>query len=233
MYQHFDALGFDAEEPFGFDHLKPLVHHRGTVDRDLGAHLPVGVFQGARRSDAGQLFDRRRAEGTSRRGEEDFVDGIAVFAHQALENRAVFAVHGQNRRAVFHRELRNEFARHNERFLVGQRDGFASFDGRHRGAESGETHHGRHHHVHFGQSGDVADGFRARPHLNGEVGQRLAHRFIARLVGDDHRFGAKFARLRNEQFGVVPRREGIGLVFAGVFAHHVEGLRADRAGRTE
>ena len=166
VHQHFDALRFDAEEPFGFDHLEALVHHRGAVDRDLGAHLPVGVFQGARRSNVRQLLDGRRAEGASRGGEEDFVDGIAVFAHQALENRAVLAVHGQNRRAVFHGQFRNEFARHNERFLVGQCDGFPGLDGRDGGAESGETHHGRHHHVDLRQTCRVANGFGARPHFN-------------------------------------------------------------------
>ena len=78
----------------------------------------------------------------------------------------MLAVHGQNRRAVFHGELRYEFARHNERLFVGQCDGFPGFDGRHGGAESGETHHGRHHHVDIRQTRRVANGFGTRPHFN-------------------------------------------------------------------
>ena len=78
----------------------------------------------------------------------------------------MLAVHGQNRRAVLQGERRNEFARHDERLFVGQCDGFPGFDGRDGGAESGETHHGRHHHIDIRQTRRVANGFGTRPHFN-------------------------------------------------------------------
>ncbi len=43
--QHLDLRGRDIEQPPGFNHLEPFVHERGGIDRDLRAHLPVGMPQ--------------------------------------------------------------------------------------------------------------------------------------------------------------------------------------------
>ena len=46
MNQHLNLIGFYPEEPFGFNDLEALVHHRSRVDGDLGTHIPCGVPQG-------------------------------------------------------------------------------------------------------------------------------------------------------------------------------------------
>ena len=41
MHQHLDLLGVNVEERLRLDHLQRLVEHRGAVDRDPLAHVPV------------------------------------------------------------------------------------------------------------------------------------------------------------------------------------------------
>ena len=65
MDQHLYLIGFDAEEPFGLDHLETLVHHRGRVDGDLGTHVPCRVLQGVGLRHVGDLLHRLQTERTA------------------------------------------------------------------------------------------------------------------------------------------------------------------------
>lgn len=65
MHKHLDAVGFDAEEPLGFDDLEALVHQRSRVDGNLGAHGPSGVLEGVGGSDRAELLVGEGAEGTA------------------------------------------------------------------------------------------------------------------------------------------------------------------------
>jgi hypothetical protein len=56
MHDYIDLLGFQPKKPLGLYHLQPFVHHAGTVDGDLGAHVPVGMLQCLRLGHMHQLI---------------------------------------------------------------------------------------------------------------------------------------------------------------------------------
>ena len=74
---HGDALVRHAEEVVRLDDLEALVHQRGRIDGDLGAHRPVGVLERLLRRDGGQVRGRPAAEGAAGAGEEELLDGAA------------------------------------------------------------------------------------------------------------------------------------------------------------
>src|SRR5690606_17069567 len=43
MYEDLDLLFWQVEKIVGLDQLQALVHHRGRIDRDLGAYFPIGM----------------------------------------------------------------------------------------------------------------------------------------------------------------------------------------------
>ena len=45
MDQNVELVRREPEEVMRFQQLEPLVHQRGRIDRDLGAHRPVGVVE--------------------------------------------------------------------------------------------------------------------------------------------------------------------------------------------
>ena len=45
MDDDFDLGFLYVEEPPGFDDFETFVHQGGRIDRDLGAHLPVGMLE--------------------------------------------------------------------------------------------------------------------------------------------------------------------------------------------
>src|SRR5687768_18327661 len=45
MNDHLYLLRFHIEQPFGLDHLQAFVHECGRIDRDFGAHRPVGMLK--------------------------------------------------------------------------------------------------------------------------------------------------------------------------------------------
>ena len=51
-----DPLRRQAEQVMRLDQLEPLVHHRRRIDRDLGAHRPVGMGHRLRRRRRGHLL---------------------------------------------------------------------------------------------------------------------------------------------------------------------------------
>ncbi len=77
MDDHVQLLGRQREQEMRLDHLQALVHQGGAVDRNLGAHRPVGMGHG--------LLGRRTlhglrgpfAERSARGGEGHLVDGMA------------------------------------------------------------------------------------------------------------------------------------------------------------
>ena len=45
----------DREQVMGLDQFQPLVHHRGAIDADLGAHIPIGMRDRLRRRGGAHL----------------------------------------------------------------------------------------------------------------------------------------------------------------------------------
>ena len=66
MDQDLDPVLAEAEQVVGLDQLEALVHHGRRIDRDLGAHVPVGVSDRLARRDA-RPSRRAGGRGTARR----------------------------------------------------------------------------------------------------------------------------------------------------------------------
>src|SRR6266403_1818652 len=86
VHDDLDLFGRDVEEPARLDDLEALVHQRGRVDRDLGAHLPRRMAERIVHGDRGELLLGQLAERPARRREQDAVDVAAIVAAQALED---------------------------------------------------------------------------------------------------------------------------------------------------
>ena len=89
-----------VEQPVRLDHFQALVHQRGRVDGDLGAHAPGGVLERLGRRHVGS-----DSSGRSRNAPPDAVRavadalGVRLLALQALPDGAVLAVDREQRRA--------------------------------------------------------------------------------------------------------------------------------------
>ena len=95
MDQHLESLDRHAEQPVRFDHLQPLVHHGGGVDRDLASHNPVGVSASLVGRDVSERVNGARAEWAARGGQDDTRHAMAKLRgllRQALENGVVLAI---------------------------------------------------------------------------------------------------------------------------------------------
>ena len=110
-----------VEQPARFDDLQPLVHQRGRVDRDLVAHLPRRMLQGIGDPDTGEVVGRPVQKRPARRGQDDPLDVCAPVTVQGLEHRVVFAIDRQKPHSAAGSLARHQFARHDQRFLVGER----------------------------------------------------------------------------------------------------------------
>ena len=51
-----------AKQPDSLNQLQTFVHQGGGIDRDLSAHIPVGVLEGIRLGFAAQLLGRHTKE---------------------------------------------------------------------------------------------------------------------------------------------------------------------------
>jgi len=69
MDEHVDAFERQAKEPVRLDDFKALVHQRGGVDGDLGAHGPRRMAQRLGRCDRGEGLGRTVTEGAARSGQ--------------------------------------------------------------------------------------------------------------------------------------------------------------------
>ena len=75
--------------------------------------------------DLGQTVERRAQERPAGSGQDDFIDVGASIALQALKDRAVLAIDGQEPHALFFGRFDEDFAGHDQGFFVGQSDFFA------------------------------------------------------------------------------------------------------------
>ena len=89
-----DVLVGDIVEPVRLDDLQALVHERGRVDGDLGAHRPGGVGQGVRRGRGGHGLRRPVAERPAGGGQDEPRDAAQVLADEALPDGRVLRVDG-------------------------------------------------------------------------------------------------------------------------------------------
>ena len=232
VQHHVDPFGGHVEEPAGLDDLETLVHERRGVDGDLGAHRPLGMAQRLFRRDVGERLARYVAQRAARAGDDE-PPRCRAFAREALEYGRMLRVDRQDRSPVFGRHAHDVFAAHHERLLVGQGQFLAGAERRDRGGEARIAHQGIDHDLGAAGRRDLGHGLLAGVDLGVGVGQRVAQRGIAVLVGDDDRVGIEFAGLLCEQLPAAARREDAGFEEFGILAHDVERLHADRARGTQ
>lgn len=104
-----DAFAMDNDVDFALrkieqvhclDNFQALVHHRRAVDGNFRAHCPDGMFDCHLRRYRAQLFVGEVEKRTARRRQRNLFDVLNFARFQALENRAVFRIDGNNRGAV-------------------------------------------------------------------------------------------------------------------------------------
>ena len=152
MDQHLDRVTLKTEQPGCLDHLKPLVHHRRAVDRNLLPHAPIRMFDRLRRSDCWKIGQRHGAKRSARRGQTymaDFLQSVTCWHSKlgmvrlppgpALKNGVMFTVEWQNSRTVFAGGLHHDTACRYQRFLIGERQRLARFDRRHHRAKTSKA----------------------------------------------------------------------------------------------
>ena len=131
---HIHLLQRHPIQPHGFDDLQSLIHQGGAVDGDLRAHLPVGMLQGIGLGHGFQLLAALAEEGAAGAGQNQPFDLPFVTAsHEALVNRGVLGVHGNDFRLVLFRFRHHQFPGADQGLLVGKTDALARPNGRQRG----------------------------------------------------------------------------------------------------
>ena len=232
MDDRVDLTQRQTVEPHGLDDLKALVHQRRGVDGDLRTHCPVRVLERVGLRLSRKLLQAQAVERPARAGQNEALDLTAVTAAlQALEDRAVLAVDGDDLRAVFFRRVHHELARADERFLVRKRDAFFLFDCRERRLETDHAHHGGHDRVGVVRRGGGQKALHAGEHLGVCVGEPRAQLICRILVIKHGKTRAKFPRLLFDEVNAFIRRQRSD--GKPQLARHLKRLAADGAGRTE
>ena len=232
MDDRVDLTQRQAVEPHGLDDLKALVHQRRGVDGDLCAHCPVRVLERVGLRLSRKLLRAHAIERPARAGQNEALDLAAVAAAlEALEDRAVLAVDGDDLRAVFFRRVHHKLARADERFLVRKRDAFFLLDGGKRRLETNHAHHGGHDRVGVVRRGRGQKALHTGEHLGVCVGEPRAQLARRILVIKHGKTRAKFPRLLfNEVNALIRRQRGDG---KPQLARHLKRLAADGAGGSE
>ena len=201
MNEHLDLLHRHAEEPFGFDDFKTFVHHRGGVDRDLRAHLPIRVFECVSCGNGLHLLTGKRTERSAGSGQEDLLNLRPVFAYKRLEDRGMFAIYGEYRRVVLKCQLADNLSCHNERFFVREGNGLTGFDRFYCGSQTGITDHRSDHDIYRTHRHHFRYRVRAGPYLAFKVDSRelIAESFVQALISDADYLRMKLLRLSDQQ----------------------------------
>ncbi len=232
MNDDLDALAGKSEQMMGLDHLETLVHHGGAVDRDLGAHRPIGMLHRLGWRHRRHGGKRTLAEGAAAGGEHDALDGMRLIALEDLEDGIVLAVDRQEAGAVALRFRRHERAGADQGLLVGERNQGAPPHCRQRGGEPRRADDRRHHPVR--RTGRRLDhGVGAGGDLDAASLEQRLQRPVAALIGDDGELGIERAGLLGQALDALLRHQRFDLIGREARCHQLDGVAADRAGRAQ
>ena len=134
-----------SEQVVRLDQLEPLIHQSRRIDRDFGAHRPIGMRDGLGRGGSADGFGRRGAERATARGQDDSCDIVGAASRKTLKNRIVLAVDRQQGRAARGSCIGHQRAGGDQSFLVRERDRAPGLDGRHYGSQPGAADDRRDH----------------------------------------------------------------------------------------
>ena len=232
MDDRVDLTQRQTVEAHGLDDLKAFVHQGRGVDGDLRTHCPVRVLERVGLRLSRKLLQAQAVERPARAGQNEALDLTAVAAAlQALEDRAVLAVDGDDLRAAALRRSHDELARADERFLVGKRDALFLLDRRERRLESDHSHHGGDDRVGVVRRGRGQKALHAGEHLGVCVGKPRAQLTRRILVIKHGKTRAKFPRLLFDEVNAFIRRQRSD--GKPQLARHLKRLAADGASGAE
>src|SRR5688572_28301340 len=120
-----------------FDDLERFVGECGTVDGDLSTHPPRGVPQRILNGRVSEALSAPIAKRSTRCSEDDPFHLRARMTGNALENRAVLAVDGNDLARSGSACLSHQVPRDNESFLVRKSDTLSRFERSQRCVEAG------------------------------------------------------------------------------------------------
>ena len=197
-----------AVQPHGLDDLQPLVHQRGRVDGDLGAHAPVGVLQRMGRRHGLQFLIAPAEERAAGAGQDQaaYLPSVGA-ALQTLKNSGMLAVHRHDIRAVFLRGGHHQLSGAHQRLLVGQGDAPPKADGRQRRLQSYAAYHGGHHRVSLLRLCRRQKALRPRQHLDIRIAQTLPQLLRRGGVIKHRKARAELPRLRFYQLHTAVGRQ--------------------------
>ena len=216
------------------DDLEALVHQRGRVDGDLGAHVPRRVGQRLLDARLGELLSRPSAERPSARRHDHPLQVLSALASQALRQGRMFGVDGNQAIRLALDQVHDELTAHHERLLVGQGEHLPGLQGGQRGTEAHGADHGVQHHVGLRLAGEHLRRSWAGQDLDAPHRAQVAPQLpCGVLVRDGHEGRHELAHLPHEELVAGARAEPDHLEAVGVATHDVERLRADGAGRPQ
>ena len=130
------------KQPNGFDHFESLVDQRRAVNRNALAHAPVRMLQRLFGRNSLQLLTRIAKKRAAGAGDDQTVHRLFVIAVQGFMNGTVFTVHRQDVYTLFTRKRHDKLTGRHKRFLVGDGNVLAAFNGLKRRQHAGKTDDG-------------------------------------------------------------------------------------------
>ena len=201
VHDDLNLVVVDAVKKFRLNDFKPLVDERRAVDGNFFAHVPRRVREDFFNRDVQKFAASFSSEGAARRREQKFFNRFKIFALQALKKSSVLRIDGQNFHAASLRKFGDEFARHNQSFLVGQRDIFSRVDGFNCRFQARKAAHGSQNDFHAVEGRRVDESLTAAREFNARKFFRRKF-FVSSLVRQNRQLRTKLFHLPREKFDV-------------------------------
>ena len=231
--QHFNLFRGQVEQMMSLDDLQGLVHQRRRVDRDLRPHVPGRMIEGLVDGHLGQRLQRNIPQRASGGRQHDLLNLVVMSGRHGLKNRRVLAIDRQHVNAGGTGAVHHEFARHDQRLFVGERQRFFRVDGRQCRRQSRTAHHGQQHEVHLGHRRELGVRLRSGQYAAGRTAQRFSERLGVGLFGNADCDRLQAAGLLGQKFPVAVRRERHGAIVAAEMFDHRQRIVTDAAGAAE
>ena len=235
MHHNVDAVVVDTEEFVCFDDFQAFVHQSRRIDGDLRPHFPRGMGKSVLDGDSFELGTASCSKRPAARRQDDSRDlgGDAIARSQALMDRAVLAVHGDDLGTRGRPQRTNDGTCSDQRLLVGQCQPLSLAQRLESHVETSETDHS------VDDDVGTIDQFRHRhPHVGPREG--LLHHVVQALVSDGHHIWLHESRLLDQCIDGRPDTQTghfVHRIFAPtrscivLRADDIQCLTADRAGR--
>ena len=198
------------------------------IDRDLGAHPPIGMGHRLERGHRRHLRQAVAPEGPARGGQDQALDALAGLAAQRLEDRVVLGIDRQKQGAAAFDLGHQQRAGADQAFLGGERHHRAPAHRSEGRAEAGGADDRRHDPL-GRAAGRLAQTVAARGDRNVAAGERLLEPQVARGVADHRQPCAVSPRRGGQPLGIAVRGQRLDPITLRRARDQIEGAAADRA----